>query len=390
MIIPDALAQQIVDSAQGIIRCNVNIMDRDGIIIGTAQPERHRTFHKGARDVIESGQAVEIRPEEVGRYPGALEGVNLPIVLEGQVIGVIGVTGVPDSVRGSARLIKMITELILERELSQQELLGRQRLGEQFVEMLLGGGEQYRGRLARAAKALGIELSAPRLVAVADLSGPLREFSSGYGSSELVLERFTETILETLATNGATGPQDVAVMLDRRLVVLKSVEKGRAVTEAHAWGARLMEVFAAWGSGRVSCGAGSLALRLDDYPPSYRQARYCLRVLGGKGGFGSIHDVALCAGYLLEQAMTGSATMALAPLVDALKAALQEKPELCETLAALAANNFESKRTAFALAIHRNTLAYRLSRLRDLTGLDPAKRLDDAILLKAMLGSACV
>ncbi len=388
MIIPDTLAQHIVDSAQGIIRCNVNIMDREGVIIGTAQPERYRTFHKGARDVIESGLAVEIRPADVDRYPGALQGVNLPIALEGQVIGVIGVTGDPETVRGPARLIKMITELILERELTHQEMQSRQRLAEQFVEMLVGGGEQYRRRITRAAKSLNVDIDVPRLAAVADVSALLRGFSSEYGASELVLERSSEAILEGLASCGGTGPEDVAVILDGRLVILKAMEEKNCASGVSAWGERLMGAFEAWGVGKVACGAGAVALSLDEYPLSYRQARYCLRALEGRGAFRSIHDSALCAGYMLEQVSAGPAAMALRPLAKSLKAALEKKPELRETLSALTANNFESEQAAFALGIHRNTLAYRMARLRDMTGLDPAKRLDDAVLLKALLAGS--
>ncbi|MBI4804030.1 MAG: helix-turn-helix domain-containing protein [Desulfovibrio sp.] len=385
MIIPDDLAQQIVDSAQGIIRCNVNIMDREGIIIGTAQPERYRSFHKGARDVIESGTGVEIRPEDVERYPGSLQGVNLPIVLEGQVIGVIGVTGNPDAVRGSARLIKMITELILERELIQQEAQSRLRLAEQFVEMLIGGGEQYRSRIARTAKVLDIGLELPRLVAVADLSGLLRGFYSEYGSSELVLERSAEAILEGLLACGGIGSQDVAVILDERLIILKTMQEKQARTEVHLWGERLMGAFEAWGVGKVACGSGAVALGLDEYPLSYRQARYCLRQKDAKNAFRTIYDNSFTAGYLLEQAFAGPASMALRPLSKAMKVALTRKPELLETITTLAANNFESDMTAHALGIHRNTLAYRIARLRDMTGLDPTKRHDDALLLKALL-----
>ena len=44
------------------------------MIIGTAQPGRRGTFHKGARDVAENGAAVEIYPDEVALYPGSREG----------------------------------------------------------------------------------------------------------------------------------------------------------------------------------------------------------------------------------------------------------------------------------------------------------------------------
>jgi carbohydrate diacid regulator len=96
---------------------------------------------------------------------------------------------------------------------------------------------------------------------------------------------------------------------------------------------------------------------------------------------------------MLEQVSAGPASMALRPLAKAMKTALSKKPDLLETIATLATNNFESDMTAHALGIHRNTLAYRMARLRDMTGLDPAKRHDDAILLKALLaetrGSGC-
>ena len=87
--------------------------------------------------MIETGMVIEIYPDQLDQYPGALQGINLPIVLEEQVVGVIGVFGVPDEVRDTGKLVKTITELILERELLQEETRSRYRLREQFVETAL-------------------------------------------------------------------------------------------------------------------------------------------------------------------------------------------------------------------------------------------------------------
>lgn len=311
--------------------------------------------------------------------------MNLPIVLEGQVIGVVGVTGEPDAVRGSARLIRMITELVLERELTQQEMQSRQRLAEQFVEMLLADGSHYRGRINRAGKALGVDLELPRLVAVADVSGLLRGFSSEYGASELVVERSFEAILDSLTTCGGVGPQDVAVILDGRLVVLKHMPQRDIRQAVRAWGERLLGAFETWDVGKVACGVGALALGLEEYHQSYRQAKHCLRA--GQGGpVRSVYEPAFCVGFLLEQlgASVPTAT-ALRHLAQGLHDAFAAKPELRATLSALVANNFESEQTAFALGIHRNTLSYRLAGLREHVGLEPTRRVDDAVLLKMLL-----
>lgn len=386
MIITEVLAQRIVDTAACLVHCNVNIMNRDGVIIGTAQPDRRRTFHKGAHDVVESGAAVEIYPGEVPLYPGAREGVNLPIVMDGQIVGVIGVTGDPDGVRGIARLTKMITELILERELLHQETQSRLRLAEHLVELLLWSGlPPSRGRILRAAKALGLDMDLPRAVAAADVSGLIAGFQSLYGASELVLDRASRAILDALAADQALTGQDVAVVLDERLIVLKHLAPDQAAEAATEWGALVMHCLDRLGDGTVRCGIGGLALSLAEYHPSYRQALFCLRAQGQDRDLRSIHDPSLAVGYLLGELGAGAGAMVLRPLAARLERCLSRKNDLRATLEALFAHRFELETTAYALGIHRNTLAYRLGRLKDQTGLDPVRRHDDATLLRAAM-----
>jgi carbohydrate diacid regulator len=390
VIIPDILAQRIVDTATCLVHCNVNIMDREGVIIGTAQPDRRRTFHKGALDVVESGFAVEIYPGEVPLYPGAREGVNLPIILDGQTVGVIGVTGDPDKVRSIARLTKMITELILERELLHQETQSRLRLAEHLVEMLLwGGATPAKGRILRTAKALDLDLDLPRRVAVADISAQIAGFRSQYGASELVLERSSETILAGLIGSGALAGQDVAVVLDERLIVLKYLPLESTADAARQWGRQAVDCLGRLGEGKACFGIGGLASSLAEYQPSYSQAMYSLKArgpgLGQEPDLRSIHDPALSVGYLLRELGAGAGGMVLRPLAASLSQCLSRKPELRATIQALFDNRFELETTSYALGIHRNTLAYRLGRFKDLTGLDPVRRHDDATLLRAVM-----
>jgi len=386
MLIPDELAQGIVDTTRCLIHGNVNIMNREGMIIATSHPARRGTFHKGARDVIESGAAVEIYRSEIAHYPGAREGVNLPIVLDGQIIGVIGVTGDPDEVRGLARLIKLITEMILERDLLKQEMHTRLRLRDHLVDMLLRSGPAFdRGRVLRTAKALGLDMAVPRAVAVADVSGPLSGFFSRYGSSDLVAERSAETILEMLNASGVLGAADLAVVLDDKLIMLAALDPARAVEATAAWGAGLIRAFEDLGQGCLACGSGALALDLAEYAASYRQALYCLAAATARRPFCSVYDHDLCVGHLAAEAAASPAGMALRPLQDRLARLLRRKPGMAETVRALFAHNCEMEPAAEALGIHRNTLAYRLAGLREAADLDPARRNDDAVLLRALL-----
>ena len=45
MLVNEDLAQRIVDSTMSLVHRNVNIMNRDGMIIATGHPLRLHTFH---------------------------------------------------------------------------------------------------------------------------------------------------------------------------------------------------------------------------------------------------------------------------------------------------------------------------------------------------------
>jgi len=57
---------------------------------------------------------------------------------------------------------------------------------------------------------------------------------------------------------------------------------------------------------------------------------------------------------------------------------------LLETLQGFFDNNLSITQTAQAIYVHRNTLLYRLRRVKEITGLDP-KKFDDAIQLRLAL-----
>ena len=117
MLLTPGLAQQVIDSIMPLVQQNVNIMDSAGTIIASCQVKRIGSFHKGAHDVLKHRKTVEITSENLPLFPGSLPGVNMPILIEGQAIGVVGITGQPDEVRGTAKLVKAVTELILERDI---------------------------------------------------------------------------------------------------------------------------------------------------------------------------------------------------------------------------------------------------------------------------------
>ncbi|MBL1080200.1 helix-turn-helix domain-containing protein [Nocardia sp. 2] len=78
---------------------------------------------------------------------------------------------------------------------------------------------------------------------------------------------------------------------------------------------------------------------------------------------------------------TGPATGSLIAPVEA----LLETPDLIDTLQSHVAANFDRRKTATTLGVHRNTVDYRLRRIKDLTGLDPHNNSDLLRLQSALI-----
>lgn len=386
MLINSDLAQRIVNSTMSLVNRNVNIMNREGVIIATGHPHRRNTFHKGAKDVIETGMVIEIYPDQLDQYPGALQGINLPIVLEEQVVGVIGVFGVPDEVRDTGKLVKTITELILERELLQEETRSRYRLREQFVETALSvDAASALPKIKRLGKSLNINFTLPRSVSVTNVGPFIKKAVSGYGTSELVLERSIEAILTHVDHSGLLGEQDLSVVWDEHLIMLKSFPVSWHPDSLQQWGKALMQSLQGLSSEISCCGSGMVATAVIDYSISYQQALYCLGKCQDKQTLRTIYDRELLVKYALVESRGSTLTSALSPLSCQFEGFLAKKSEGAKTLEALLAANLNLSNAANMLHLHRNTLMFRLNQFQNMTGLDPAHNFEDAVLCRILL-----
>ncbi|MDO7919847.1 sugar diacid recognition domain-containing protein, partial [Pseudomonas aeruginosa] len=92
------LAQHIVDRAMAILPHNINVMDAQGMIIGSGDPSRLHTRHE-AQLVLANRRVVEIDEQAAACLRGVRPGVNLPLLHAERLVGVLGITGAPEVVR---------------------------------------------------------------------------------------------------------------------------------------------------------------------------------------------------------------------------------------------------------------------------------------------------
>ncbi|MEK4873414.1 sugar diacid recognition domain-containing protein [Bacillus sp. FSL W8-0102] len=108
------LASKIISEVQQVMKEDIILVDTKGIIISSTEKSRIGTFHEGATIVIKTKKVLYIDQDKAKILKGVKAGINMPIMFNKQVIGVIGITGDPKKVEPFAELIRRMTELIIQ------------------------------------------------------------------------------------------------------------------------------------------------------------------------------------------------------------------------------------------------------------------------------------
>ena len=156
------LAQDFVEATSLLVgQRTINIMDQKGIIIASTEKHRIGDFHQGAAEVPETGKPVLIKIEDLPRYPGTKEGYNMPIFLNDEIIGVVGIFGCEEEVQSIANLLRVyVTQSFSQFQMTQKQNLEAE-LRNQLLRLLLFGGESQKEMIAKLCGMLNLQLEYP-------------------------------------------------------------------------------------------------------------------------------------------------------------------------------------------------------------------------------------
>lgn len=366
-LLSSTLAQRIVDRTMEIIRSNVNVMDEAGRIIASGERARIGERHEGALIVLARERVVEIGEAAGSSLHDVRPGINLPLRSEGRVVGVVGVSGEPDAVRPFAELVRMAAETMIEQARLDALLASDVRLREELVVGLVSEAGRSPATVALAER-LGVDLARPRVVIV------LTQTETDAPADTLLATQ--QRCRSRLADLPGVAGLVAAPTLCELVGLCEWEDAPGAYARLHG---ALAELLAAqpvpWRAaiGGAFGGEGGLM-------HSLRSARLALR------GHHASGDGAAVVAYrdrplpiLLADLAEGWRGEELSRPYARL-AARDGRGELERTLAAWFAHGLRAGDTARALAIHRNTLDYRLARVAEITGLD-LDCLDDILYL---------
>ena len=378
----ERVAGAITERAAELLQTRIDVIDDRGVVI--ASSDRHLV-----------GQP----PQDLGDDG---RGIRVPLRLDARAAEIRVAEPMDDGEAIPPRLAQALVDLVVNQVAVVDRLPNQHELKNKFIYDLLHGAAGDRAAVLREAKLLGMDLTPPRAVLLIDAAEFIRGGAEGHRElphadvqrrAQLVVGSvvgFFQLPDDTICASSGDG--EVAVLkasdsknleswVDREddrepaspswanLAALKRAGRALLTRLRHDTGATVNI-----GIGRYHPGIRGLAR-------SYEDARAALSLGRRFHGQNLVHcldglGIAAFVGLADERTKVGLATHLLSPL--------DHEPDLIETLQAFFAEDCCPSTTATRLAIHRNTLSYRLDKVVSMTGLDP-RRFDDAVQVRLAL-----
>jgi carbohydrate diacid regulator len=357
------IAQRVIDSLSEVIDHNVNFIDRDGIIIASADKTRIGSFHAASMKVFKKGKKIIVNTDE--EYEGSLPGVNMPVYFEGEIIGAIGITGSYDEISKFDEIIRSMTEsLVYQSFLKTQNRMKSQLKQQVFKQLLMYPGTDMNTIVGKG-KVVDLEIESLDQVIIARVKG--------LGVSEMFENQgVLENLYRSFKFSFKSYCRVETSLVDDFFVCMVNEVSPDALKRI------LKKVYKDVDDQRLCIGVGKKVSSFKRLHLSYHQAMQALNI--------SLQSrdirVAVYEEMDLEVLVQDLSRKAAEEYVQRVLGTLPEKDLLQAkgTLKAYFANNGSIAQTAEQLFIHKNTLQYRLNRILDKTGYNP-RELEDGFNL---------
>ena len=365
-------AQIIVDEVKASLHRDINFMNEEGVIIASTNPARLGVLHRGARRVLREGLEQLVVTEATD--DGMLPGINLPIQMGGQKIGVIGITGDPAEVSAFGGVIQKMTEIMLEyiEKKEEESVLDDARL--QFIEHWLFSEKIDLRELEVRGTFFGLDITAPWVVFFLNLLP--REEDSGRlpaltDNPELKHSHYLRSIRDVLGDT----PQSFCFSYGSGIVIL--LQTGHTDTAAGLINRVRQELMASFGV-VVSGGISSAAKAPLDIRRCFREAQTAAYVAreGHRERIVRYDETSL---EFIARSIDPSIGRNLADIVF-FSCQPEEITEFVETIRLYFAEKGNLERMAEALYVHCNTVQYRIQKMQKRTGYDLRTPRDACIL----------
>ena len=359
------MAQNIAKSTSEVIGYGVLVTDEKGVIIGCNEEKRIGEFHPPSIRVMQENRPMATSTVDAENYLNVLPGYTLPIQLFDNVLGSVSIAGLPEEVARYGLLVQKQAEIMLREQAFLESNLLRERALRDLIENVASydprnGNEEF---IMMQAKELGFNLSRCRAAIVIEM----RKWSN-----EAAESAFQRMLRETKTS--FSNPRNVICPQENyRVTVLLSPSSDKDPNKIYEAAETLSKDFLDSVKGKgihADVSIGFPAFDLQGLTRSLISARNSLRLAKQLGVKGMIRSEKFTGESLLDSLPAVSRENYVSMTLKGLNSR-NDYEEMKETFLAWCESPFASGNVADKLSMHRNSLQYRLKKIRSLTGKDP-------------------
>lgn len=366
------MAQEIATKLTEAVGHNVLLTDAEAVIIGSGDERRVGNFHEPSLSVIQNKIAhppAETAARRATKRIGGVEpGVTLAIRVEGEILGTVAITGDPSEVDKLGIVVKIQTESMLREASLLKSLFRRERAYQDLLQDIITYEPSITdpASLLTRAEQAGVDLTLPRLAVVIgvkenreqsqessrsfdtiSLLGTIRDTFSGSGSlvTNLGSDKFVvfpgiSEKTHSLSSSAQREFQDL----------LQKLRSERTILAAAGVGRRADDVLSLKWSYYDACNALDLGMKLRDGKWEFHIEEFRFEQL-------------LLSANVANQERFLSVTLGNSGSRD-------DWHELRHSFTVWCECGYNTAQAARELHVHRNTLVYRLKKIKTITGYD--------------------
>lgn len=371
-ILEPVLAQKFIDKTASHLEYNINIMNDKGIIIASKDTSRVGDFHEVAFSMLNGTIDTGIVNKNE-KYLGTKPGVNLFVDYKSKHVGVICVTGDPENVSSFAGLVKISLEVMLEYELQMEGKRRRKNKTEQFLYYLLF----EEGMNAKVAHKMADELELDKEILRVCIH--IKHDSKNNNPKKIVkaltkAEGYSFHDIIAIARN-----DDIIMFKTVGGALLEAIKNSRYIVEEY-YNAFIKEIAQEYNVDEISFIVGSLQNNIGKYKISYSHTQELGLQVKTPSGIHFFND------HVLDYYRSLVTIKAYDNVFNVYETLFNEedKNQFVEMIQVLNENNYNVVYSAKVLYIHRNTLLFRLNKLKEMLNIDPIAKSEDREFLNEL------
>lgn len=370
-----SLGSEMVSALRPLVGDHViNFMEAGGTIVASSDPAWVGTFHSGAAEAAASRRLVRIKPGDLPADSNGREGINLPVVKNGEVLGVLGIHGRPEDLEQLVRLLDACVELYLEQTLTSNHRQLHRELRVDLMRRIINDSRTDVREIDDAAREAGVEPRLPvRVIA-------LMPAANGEGRSHW-LEQLTRLQNVLAAKKRLDERCDLAEIMNDAVIVCRHVEPGGdAVAHARETHALLCREL----HQPISLGVGSECADWRRAAKAGREAVALAKMAAG--GCLCFDSAGAKVNWLMQGCLEGSEDY-VRVLEDTLRRGFGagHMPRIMRTVQAYCDADCSGGKAAADLGIHKNTMNYRMNKIIALLGLEDENAFVKEFFLRLLL-----